>query len=346
MFMRKKYSFRLKPKFIYYSPLLIWLFWLILKYRIGLRSLLSLNPSMRFAGTGLDSKYFRLSKIDSPRHKIPTLLMQINDVLNKSTFTAATEKADISFPMIIKPNRGNGSIGVKKVNNFNEVEKAFSSFQPKHLEFLIQSQILYKYEFSLNYYRFPGDTKGKIFDLAERKLPIVIGDGKSSVIQLINFNDELINNINMFPISEMMSVDFIPSKNEEVELHYAANNMFANSVIDWTDKVTPELQETLDDISNRSDLHILKFDVKTKSPREMLSFGKFKILEINGLTAQINSAYAASYSYFESLKRIAAHYEILFRLAKKIRIPKKFSNTNLIRETYKYLFANRRARSL
>jgi hypothetical protein len=87
----------------------------------------------------------------------------------------------ICFPVVLKPDqsqRGSAVMVVKSQVELNDYLRSAA------VDAIIQDYALGS-EFGVFYYRLPGEDRGKIFSITEKRFPEVVGEGKSALERLI-----------------------------------------------------------------------------------------------------------------------------------------------------------------
>ena len=95
----------------------------------------------------------------------------------------------LAYPLIIKPDIGMQGKAVLKVNSEIELLKAASKFT---VDYIIQPFVPFPNELGIFYVRYPGEAKGKITGIVEKEFLVVVGDGVSTIEQLLHFNNRYI----------------------------------------------------------------------------------------------------------------------------------------------------------
>src|SRR5258708_33554760 len=88
----------------------------------------------------------------------------------------------LDFPFIIKPDVGQRGAGIKLIRS---VEQAEAYLRQTSAPLVVQRYAPGPLEAGIFYYRFPHESRGRIFAITEKLFPILIGDGKSTVTELI-----------------------------------------------------------------------------------------------------------------------------------------------------------------
>ncbi len=97
---------------------------------------------------------------------------------------AALDTAGIEFPFVAKPDIGCRGAGVRIVRTVQELEDYLTSF-PRRERIIFQQLITAKQEAGVFYIRAPGEAKGRIVSVTLKLFPEVVGDGTSTLEQLI-----------------------------------------------------------------------------------------------------------------------------------------------------------------
>ena len=139
----------------------------------------AINPAVHLGGM-LDERKSDIYKLVPKQYLPKTISVSVpSDELAEDIISSR-----IGFPMIIKPDVGLKGYLVKKVDNANELVESLRDYQGR--EVLFQEFLTHDREFSLLYYHMPSSGKYGISSFIEKKLPFVIGDGTSSLGQLID----------------------------------------------------------------------------------------------------------------------------------------------------------------
>ena len=117
----------------------------------------------------IPTKYYPTTIYVEPKQDFNSIIDEVN-------------QAQISLPFITKPNIGHKGIGVKKI--YSETELSAHHQSAKH-PYLIQHLIEFEHEIGLFWVRFPNESTGKLTGIVYKEYLHVIGDGKSTLEQLI-----------------------------------------------------------------------------------------------------------------------------------------------------------------
>src|SRR6266478_6196756 len=172
------------PAWMFYPPVGIYCAWLALKYR-GLTVPTAANPGIFSGGMVGESKMETLKEL----------------FLNSSEFTAEAELVagdtlaarlrsldeictglGMDFPFILKPDVGQRGAGIKLIRS---PEQAEAYLRQTSAPLVVQRYAPGPLEAGIFYYRFPHETRGHIFAITEKLFPVLAGDGKSTLTELL-----------------------------------------------------------------------------------------------------------------------------------------------------------------
>lgn len=313
------------PSYLFYVPLLPYAFYLAIKARsFGFFS--AVNPGIEGSGNGLESKYKTLQLL--PSYYCPNSIYlekgeNIQDILPKIIAN------NIEFPLIIKPDIGFRGLLVTKIKN----EAELSAYLKKYysIDLIIQEFVDYKNECGIFYHRFPGEKKGKITSITLKKYLVIVGDGQSTLLDLI-LNDERAKRYSKYLIDiNKNSLEFIPKKKEEVVLNMIGNHSKGTQFINGNHLINSELECFLDNLNTQIEgWYYGRIDVKYNNFDELLKGENLKIIEVNGIISEPTHIYDASKgSYFKALKSIQNHWKLIYIIGVKNKKLNKGNYTNL-----------------
>jgi hypothetical protein len=202
-FFRKPVFIRLRnweywPFTMVYGPILPFWFWECIKSR-SLFFFNASNPSIDFGGFAMESKMDIYKKMPKDYYPVTFFAPKGSKL---EWLEKEMELSKIQFPCIVKPDIGGKGKGVKKIFSLHELE-LYSKNCP--LDFLVQDLIPYPNEVGIFYCWIPTKKTGEITGIVQKEFLGVIGDGISSIRQLIFFHDRA-NGLSWF-LMEIMPVE-------------------------------------------------------------------------------------------------------------------------------------------
>ncbi len=313
------------PSYMFYLPVIPYACYLALKARsFGFFS--AVNPVIEGSGNGLESKYNTVQLLPE-KYKPKTIYIKIDD--KTPTILTKLKTNTINFPLIIKPDIGFRGLLVKKINSEKELLEYIKKYNSINL--IIQEFIDSKNECGIFYHRIPGKKTGKITSITLKKYLTVVGNGSSSIIELIENDDRAKKYKDLISELNKDKLHTIPQQNEEIVLNIIGNHSKGTQFINGNHLISKELTNFFDSLSNSiKGWYYGRIDIKYNSFDELIKGENFKIIEINGVISEPTHIYdALKGSYFDALKAIKDHWKLIYIIGVK---NKKLNNerfTNL-----------------
>lgn len=215
----------------------------------------------------------------------------------------------IPFPFIVKPDIGMKSFGVDKIRSKEEFRNYFLRM---HDDFLVQDLIPYQNEMGIFYVRMPGEKKGMITGMVSKKFLSVIGDGKSSILQLIKQNPRSHFQLKALQKKYGFKLNMVLDQGKEFILVPFGSHTRGAEFRDVTHLVNDGILETIDGVCSKVEgFHYGRLDVLYNSLEELSKGEKFSIIEINGAGGEPTHIYDPKHSIFYAWKEIFKHWKMM-----------------------------------
>src|SRR5262245_7050495 len=171
------------PPWVFYLPVVCYVAYLMLKHR-GLTVFTAANPAIIGGGFVGESKMEILDGLSPANGFVARAAL----IAASHDFDARIRAAEsfmaergIGFPVVLKPDQGQRGSGVVVARSQVELNE--------YLHGAAVDTIIQEYapgsEFGVFYYRLPGEDRGRIFSITEKRFPVVVGDGESTLERLI-----------------------------------------------------------------------------------------------------------------------------------------------------------------
>lgn len=210
----------------------------------------------------------------------------------------------LGYPVVVKPNNGNQGKGVSvNLKNEQEVAAAFGIAKQFGEEVIIEKFIQGKHYRVLV-------VNGKVVACTERIAPHVMGDGKKTIKELLEIenqnplrgegHEKPLTKIKVDPVMEMlllknnMDINYVPAVNEQVLIRENDNLSTGGSAIDVTDEIHPENEEIAVNAAAIIGLDIAGIDITTKNINNSMR-------EDNGAVIEVNAAPGIRMHYFPAI---------------------------------------------
>jgi membrane protein DedA with SNARE-associated domain len=329
------------PNNILYIPVVFNYLWLALRYR-SLTLPTASNPMIETGGFMGESKSSVMGMVgkDKSSWVAEFVKLQRNGLPPEADFELALnimKEKDLDFPVVAKPDIGWNGYGVRLVDDRENLLKYIGSF-PSGENIILQKPVNYDGEAGIFYIRMPGEQNGKIYSVTLRYFPYVIGDGSSTLRELIQ-NDQRTKVRAHYYLGEKSEhlgfgnkdLERVPAEGELIRLTFIGSLRTGGLYRNASHLITPELNECIDSISKSiPEFYFGRYDVKFEST-DMLKAGKgFRIIEINGAGSEAIQAWDPNTSLLQLYKEFFKAYKLLFRIGamnrKRGYKPMKFMN--------------------
>lgn len=311
------------PTPMFYIPVLPYAFLQVIKHR-SLTFFLLANPAIKNSGDGTESKYKTICLVPK-KYRPKSILISVNEDLVK--VKAKISEANIEYPFIAKPDLGFRGLLVKKINSENDLKIYLQ--KNNSVAILIQEFITLKKECGILYHRMPNDEKGKITSITLKKFLSVVGDGKSTLSELILADEraflyyDLLQNIHGKKMQET------PKKDMKKTLTVIGNHSKGTQFLNGNHLINKTLEATFDRLNKQiKGWYYGRLDIKYSDFDKLVKGEDFKILEINGVLAEPTHIYDASVkgaSYFKALVAIKNNWKTLTKIATQNRVNLKLA---------------------
>lgn len=234
---------------------------------------------------------------------------------NAALVLAELQRKSLHFPLMGKPDVGGRGRGVKVLKDDNDVR---DYVRTAFLDFHIQEYVPYKNEVGIFYCRYPNEDRGRITGIVEKEFMTVIGDGKSSMRELLGRNKRALMYMDSFENLHGGFLDNILPDGEQQVISPFGNHARGARFIDATHRVDTQLTETIDAICRQiPDFYYGRLDVRYQSWDELKAGKHFAIIEVNGAGSEPTHIYDPKHSLFFAWKEIVRHWIILNRISRQ-----------------------------
>ncbi len=306
------------PAKMVYPPVLLYIFFLALKYRSLTLPTLS-NPIMPCGGLIDESKLDILRRLQKAGAPVASFVEIPEDCAASEKVRivkTALEDWDSDFPVVIKPDQGERGKGVCIVKSETMLEEVLLNIEGK--------QIAQKYisglEFGVFYWRLPEEKEGEIPSITRKLYTSVTGDGVSTLEQLILEDHRAVCSAATFLKTHAEELYRVPELDQKVKLVEIGTHARGSLFLDACDLSTEALVTTFDRISHAMEGYYLgRFDLKVPN-EESLKQGKgIEIVELNLLTSEPTHMYDPKHSVFEAWRLLMTQWRTAFEIGAQLR---------------------------
>ncbi len=305
--------FEFWPAWLFYAPVAVQ--WLALGLRYGSPLLLTAaNPRIAAGGLCGESKSSILDQLQGEARQWLAPYVRVTTGPDTehgiAVAEAALAEANLRFPLVGKPDIGCNGAGVRLLENPRDLMRFIADY-PAGVGVLFQEFIPFEGEAGLFYIRHPGEAAGTLTSLTLKSAPVVVGDGRSTIEELIR-NDPragLVPHLYMPRLAARLKE--VPPTGAPVRLVFVGNHCKGSTFRNGTDEITATLTATIDSIARAiPDFHFGRIDIRFASLAELRRGQRFRIIEINGSGSEathiwdpnmkLAGAYAAQFFHYRA----------------------------------------------
>ncbi len=304
------------PLWAFYPPVVCYIAYLALKHRSA-TLFTACNPAIPASGFVGESKTqilngFRHADEWIPRYQlIPASAADRIAQAKQFLFTQ-----QLSYPVVLKPDAGERGNGVRVIRSDDDLAQYFQVFAH---DTIIQEYVPGD-EFGVFYYRYPNEANGHIFSITEKKFPVVIGDGKHTMEQLILNDDRAVCMAQFYCDKQGERLYDVPRAGERIQLVEIGAHSKGTIFLDGTRYKTDALEAAMDRLCRSFDgFYFGRFDLRVPSLEALQQGRDFKIIELNGVTSEATSIYDPKNSVLAAYRVLFAQWRIAFEIGRQNR---------------------------
>lgn len=269
------------------------------------------NPALVFGG------FDGVSKKDMYLHLPPGSYPKSLFIKNNSPFNEVENLfllKGFKYPAAVKPETGRMGFMFRKIENVADL-KRYHETMP--VNYIIQEFIDYPLEVSAFYYRFPGEKKGVITGFIKKESLQVIGDGKSTVLQLIEMSPRARLRLEEMKLKHKDKLNEILEKGKPFKLSHALNLSRGGKLVSMESEKDEQLLQVFDQLSNYSkDFYYGRYDIKCTSVEDLKHGKNFTILEYNGSGGEPHHVYGNGNTLLQACSILLHHWNMLYKISK------------------------------
>lgn len=297
------------PTWLFYLPLLPWIAWLSLRHRSFL-TITAANPGIPLGGFVGESKFQIVSSVEHPCI-IETILIPPADI---DARLATLSASALAFPIIVKPDVGQRGAGVKLVRSLDQARDYLASTPQAVIAQPFHSG---PYEAGIFYVRMPGDVCGRIFSITDKVFPELVGDGASTIEQLVWQHPRFRMQAGTFLARHAQDRQRVLASGERFRLAVAGNHCQGTLFRDGSLLLTPQLVRAIDEIAQSfrdRGFYFGRFDVRYRDVDRFKAGEDLTVIELNGVTSESTNLYDPSWSLMRAYRLLFEQWKILFAI--------------------------------
>lgn len=311
-------SFEFWPNWLFYAPVWIWILARMVRHG-GIRVPLLANPEIPAGGlVGEEkSKVFRLlAGVDKAvlpewisatphKHDGPAQIRQIEQRMQARGF---------GYPAVAKPDIGCRGAGVRAIRNREDLASYLAAF-PAGENVIIQKMVDVEGEAGVFYVREPGAARGQIVSLTLKYFPHVVGDGRSTLRQLILADPRAGKVPHLYMPRFADRLDTVLAAGQAQRLVFSGSHSKGAIFRNGNRWITEAMRRRFDEIAlQMGEFHFGRFDVRFADFDAFRRGEEFSIIEVNGAGAEATHIWDARTSLLDAWRTLFCQFSLLFRI--------------------------------
>jgi hypothetical protein len=241
-------------------------------------------------------------KTDLVKERIP--FEEVVTILNNSK---------ICLPLIAKPDIGLRGSAVKKITTIEELKVYHNK---ANFDYLMQDLISYENEVGIFYVRYPHENHGRITGIVAKEFLIIVGDGKSSIEDLLKLNPRYEFQLKALQKEYGDELKMILPKGEKRNLVPYGNHARGAKFLNYSHLISPELTKVIDEMCLQiPEFYFGRMDLMYNTWEELEQGINFSIVELNGSASEPTHIYDPKHSLFFACKELTRHITYMFEIS-------------------------------
>ncbi|MCC5877583.1 MAG: VTT domain-containing protein [Candidatus Sumerlaeia bacterium] len=304
---------------IFYTPVAFYYLYLSIKYRsLSLPS--AANPSIYSGGVIRDSKNEIMALVPSGLHdlfpKTRLFRKKAGEPPREEMRRVAQlmKEAGMDFPLVAKPDIGHRGDGVRLLRNRRALAHYLHRFPPGE-PVILQELAERPNEAGVLYYRFPGEQRGHLLSLTLKDFPVVVGDGRRTLEELILSDSRARLISEVYFVRHKDRLKRVIPKGRRFRLAFCGVHCQGAIFRNATPSITSELSKRIHEIASQlPHFYFGRFDVRYRDLSSFLRGEDFEIIEINGASSESTHIWDRDISLREAYSVLFRQFDILFRI--------------------------------
>jgi hypothetical protein len=324
------------PSAVLYAPVAAQIARLAIRHG-GLGTLSAANPGMPEGGFVGESKAAILAQLPPQWTLEADVIPPGGTEARLEDLRQLVEVGHYGFPLVLKPDCGQRGAGVRLVHSLGDARRYFTE---QAGAVVVQQFHPGPFEAGIFYYRKPDEARGRIFSVTDKRFPVVVGDGRSTLEDLIWTHPRYRLQASVFLTRHDAERRRVLAEGERFGLAIAGNHCQGTMFLDGTHLITPALERRIDEIARQiPGFYIGRFDVRYRSVEAFKRGDDLAIVELNGVTSESTNIYDPSFSLLDAWRVLCRQWTLVFEIgaANRARGHAPASGRRLLRLSLQHL---------
>ncbi len=272
------------------------------------------NPAIPLGGAMGESKYDLLRRVPAevqPKMVFAPAGISFEQLIND------LHAADMTFPLIAKPDVGERGFLVKKIHTPEELHEYLARYP---VDFITQTFLDLPFEASVLYHLFPGtNSRFQITSVCVKEFLRVVGDGRRSIRALILLHPRATFQLARLERDYPGGLERIPALQEVVPLGAIGNHCLGTKFLNGQHIIDAQLTKAFEPICRGVEgIYYGRFDLKSES-LEALRQGRFQVMELNGVLGEPAHVYDPTVGAGRAYRDFLRHWRFIFEVSQANR---------------------------
>jgi len=307
------------PPVVFYIPVAAKYLVLAIQYRSFSLPTLA-NPGMYMGGVIGESKFETLADLSRahPEAVAETHLVPFDSIEQQACqILRLRNENDLPYPLVLKPDVGQRGYGFKVIHSEEDIHSYVTCFKR---DVLVQKYVPGPLEAGVFYYRFPQEGEGRIFAITEKVFPVVTGDGRHTLEELIRADSRASLVAGTYLHRFASEKARVLAAGESFKLVEAGNHCQGAIFLDGGRLLSGALRLRIDEISQSiPGFFVGRFDVRYSSEDALREGRDFQIIELNGASSEATNIYDPRNSLWSAYRTLFRQWDIVFAIADENR---------------------------
>lgn len=300
------------PAWLFQIPVVLGVLWLGVRHR-HFTLFTAANPAIPGGGFVEESKSAILAGLGDGERvaRFRRLALGGSVAQRSAAVELAMAEAALAYPVVLKPDVGERGRGVAVIRSAREL----AHYLAHAADDLIVQEHVAGEEFGVFYARPPGATQGRILSITAKEFPALTGDGEHAIDELILADERAVCMAATYFEANASRLDRVPAPGERVQLVEIGNHCRGTIFRDGRQLASAALAARLDELVERFPGFCFgRFDLRAPSAAELSAGGRFKVLELNGVTSEATHIYAPGASLVAAYRTLFAQWRLAFEI--------------------------------
>ncbi len=307
------------PMWAVYAPVIPYILWLAIRNR-SVSLPFSVNPCMPASGLVYESKIQILNHLEKagvPIARFEAIELGLSSERKLEIMSRFMQRLGLSYPVVLKPDVGQRGQGVVVAKS---EAQALAFFEEQEEDTIVQEYVGGT-EYGVFYHRFAGRENGEVSSITDKRTTWVVGDGKSSLEELILADERAVCMAPYFLGEYESQLEEVPAKGETFMLASIGTHSRGAVFLDGAALITPELEAEVDRFSRVVEgFHFGRYDLRVPSEEALKRGEEIRVIELNGITSEPTNMYDPKHGPLFGWSSLMRQWRTIFALAKENRL--------------------------